>query len=53
MQRHRLRQIDLAAYLGIRERTLRRYLRGTASIPVPIVLLLRALDQLRTPPEIP
>ena len=53
MQRHRLPQTEMMAYLDIGERTLRRYLRGAAPIPVPIVLLLRALDELREPPDIP
>jgi hypothetical protein len=53
MQRHRLPQTEMMAYLDIGERTLRRYLRGTAPIPVPIVLILRALDELREPPDIP
>jgi transcriptional regulator with XRE-family HTH domain len=38
-----LRQLQLADYLDIGERTLRRYLTGEAPIPVPIVLLLRSL----------
>ena len=50
MRRHALYQAEMMAYLDIGERTLRRYLRGTAPIPVPIVLLLRALDQLGEPP---
>ena len=51
--RHRLTQREVMAWLDIGERTLRRYLRGAAPIPVPIVLLLRALEELHEPPDIP
>jgi DNA-binding transcriptional regulator YiaG len=36
-------QSEFAKYLGIGERSMRRYLQGTAPIPVAVVLLLRAL----------
>jgi hypothetical protein len=48
-----LRQLQLADYLDIGERTLRRYLTGEAPIPVPIVLLLRALAWHEEAPVVP
>jgi DNA-binding transcriptional regulator YiaG len=43
MQRLGLMQIDAAAFLGVTTRSIRRYARGQAAIPVPTVLLLRLL----------
>ena len=48
-----LRQLQLADYLDIGERTLRRYLTGEAPIPVPIVLLLRSLTWHEEVPVVP
>lgn len=53
LDKHALRHQDLASYLDITECTLRRYLRGTAVIPVPIVLLLRALEAMQVEPDVP
>ena len=53
LDRNRLYQMELAAYLDIDERTVRRYLRGAASVPVPVVLLLRALDEMEVTPKLP
>jgi predicted transcriptional regulator len=53
IERYRLTQADVGAWLGVTERTVRRYLRGTAVIPVPIVLLLRALEAMQVEPDVP
>lgn len=43
MRKLGLMQIDMAAFLGVTTRSVRRYARGQAAIPVPTVLLLRLL----------
>lgn len=48
-----LRQLQLADYLDVGERTMRRYLTGEAVIPVPIVLLLRSLAWHEEAPVVP
>jgi len=42
-----------ARYLGVGERTSHRYIRGETSIPVSVVLLLRALKAMNTRPLVP
>lgn len=46
--RHTLKRLGMSQaaagrFLGVSERTARRYARGAAAIPVPSVLLLRAI----------
>jgi len=42
-----------ARYLGVGERTSHRYVRGETSIPVSVVLLLRALKAMQVKPLVP
>ena len=42
-----------ARYLGVGERTSHRYIRGETSIPVSVVLLLRALKAMQVKPLVP
>jgi DNA-binding transcriptional regulator YiaG len=48
-----LDQAKLGRYLGVSERTSRRYVRGEARIPPAEVLLLRALVVFKVKPLVP
>ena len=46
-------QAGAGRYLGVSERTSRRFARGEAEVPVSMVLLLRALYHLDLDPVVP
>jgi len=46
-------QAGAGRYLGVSERTSRRFARGEAEVPVSMVLLLRALYQYGLDPVVP
>ena len=48
-----LSQTTAGRFLGVSERTARRYVRGEAEVPPSQVLLLRAMLELKARPRVP
>ena len=48
-----LNQTDGGRFLGVSERTSRRYVRGEAEVPPAQVLLLRAMLEFKIKPQVP